>query len=471
VGVLGYEPLPSQIDDAPPKAGRARAIVAAVEPGGLAERAGLAPGDAIESINGEPIEDVIDLMFHAAEDVVSIVWRAGGDGPTRRKRLKRRANEELGLALEDFRIRLCNNQCVFCFIHQNPKGMRRGVYFKDGDYRMSFLHGNYVTTTNMTDADFERIIEQRLSPMYVSVHATNHELRLKMLGAKSAPDIVETLKRLARGRIEFHTQIVLCPGWNDGAELDRTIDDLLPLRPHLLSIAVVPLGLTEHRRGLPKMTPVTPTSCRRTIDRIEPRQAKLRADCGEPIVYLADEFYVTAGRATPDYEGIDILHQLENGVGMVWEFMRGWKQAERALPRRLDSPRRVAILTGLLGARVLRPIARRLNAIENLTVDLIPIENSLFGRAITVSGLLPGRDFQRAIAENPGCDRYLIPGNAIRAEGEVFLDDMTLENLRAISSGRAFALEGDCEDLIEASVNGAPHASLHPASSEAVRAT
>lgn len=455
MGILGYEPLETQIGESRDGSGRPSgrrdaAVVSDITPGSLGERAGLNPGDVIESINGEVIGDPIDLLFHAAEDQLNIRFKRGGRGRVVSRRLDRRHDEELGIALEDFRIRMCNNQCVFCFIHQNPPGLRKSIYFKDGDFRMSFLHGNYITMTNMSDADFERIAEQGLNPMYVSVHATDHELRLRMLGVRRGLNVLDGLGRLRAGGTQFHTQIVLCPGWNDGKQLDRTLKDLLKLRPELLSVAIVPLGMSDHREGLEKMKPTTPTFCRAAIEQIRPLQERLIERHGEPVVYLSDEFYLMAGLQPPSYAAFDVVHQLENGVGMVWEFMRPWRRMIRRLPDVIAPSRSVAVMTGLLGARVLRRMIRRLDRISGLRVDLIPCVNGLFGPSITVSGLLSGGDLRRAIAMNPGYDRYIIPGNAIRAEGCVFLDDMTFEDLNRACDGKVIAVDGDCSDLIEA---------------------
>lgn len=459
MGVLGYEPLEDQIGAGceAPANGRARdeaPPIREIVPGGLGARGGLLPGDRILSINRQPIRDAIDLLFHAAESRLAIRFERPGEPKPLRIALSRASGEELGVVLEDFKIRMCNNQCVFCFIHQNPPGLRKGIYFKDGDFRMSFLHGNYVTTTNMKDEDFERIISQVLSPVYVSVHTTNHDLRLKMLGVRRSTDVLANLRRFTKGGIDFHTQIVLCPGWNDGAELERTIRELAPLRPHLLSIAIVPLGMTEHREGLPVMRPVTPSFCRTVIEQIEPFQKRLKAKCGEPILFLADEFYVTAGRAAPGYRDASVLHQLENGVGMVWDFMLPWRKVLRQLPERMKQPRSVAILTGLLGARILRKPVQRFAEIGGLRVEVLPCLNSLFGNSITVSGLLSGSDFRRAILENPGFDRYLIPGNAVRAEGQVFLDDVSVEQLERSAPGRVRIVDGNCASLAEAILEG-----------------
>ncbi|MCH8334150.1 DUF512 domain-containing protein [Candidatus Sumerlaeota bacterium] len=485
MGILGYEPLESRIGDeagelqlpdakssrssaASCSDGPGAALIREISPGSAAEQAGLRAGDRLVAINGRPIRDAIDLMFHASEETLELEFVAlGGAGGASdransdraipdlssragRARLSPTPGQELGIVLEDFKIRTCNNQCVFCFIHQNPRGLRRGIYFKDGDFRMSFLHGNYITMTNLGDADYERIIEQRLSPQYVSVHTTNHELRKRMLGVTRASDVLKDLRRLERGRIQFHTQIVLCPGWNDGRELERTLADLAKLRPSLLSIAIVPLGLTGHRANLPKMEPVTRGFCRKVIAQVEPLREELRDRDGQPILFLADEFYLTAGRAAPSYRDCDVVHQLENGVGMVWDFMMPWRKICRGLPSALGRSRSVAIVTGRLGARVLRNVAGRLSRVAGLRVEIVECPNTLFGESITVSGLLSGKDFQRAIGEHPGHDLYLIPGNAVRADGEVFLDDMRLEDLQRIAEGRLIAVDGNCSDMVEA---------------------
>lgn len=453
MGVLGYEPTESQLTDCGEGAGSAPAegVIESVEPESAAAAAGLGPGDRIVRINGSPVRDVIDYVFNSADTRLEVEYHPAAEPAVlRRAVLEREFGEDLGIVLRDFKIRMCNNQCVFCFIHQNPKGLRKSIYFKDGDFRMSFLHGNYITTTNMTEEDFERIIGQRLSPMYVSVHTTDHELRLRMLGVRRSNNILDNLKRLARGRIDFHTQIVLCPGWNDGEELKRTVRELADLAPALLSVAIVPLGLTDHREGLPEMRPVTPEFCRATIRDIEPLQQQLTEEHGERIAYLADEFYVIAGMKPPDYSDCDILPQLENGVGMVWEFMLPWRKLLRRAPERLARPRKVAVLTGLLGASVLERLHKRLSAVGGLEMDVLPCVNSLFGESITVSGLLAGRDFERVIRENPGYDSYLLPGNSLRADGDVFLDDMTLDRLERCTKAEVKVVHGNCLDLAEA---------------------
>ncbi|MFH0793836.1 MAG: DUF512 domain-containing protein, partial [bacterium] len=287
-----------------------------VQPRSPAAHARLAPGDLLLSVNSKPIRDVIDLFFHSADDRLSLRVLPR-DGVERSIRIKKEEGEPLGIELEPFEVRTCNNKCVFCFIHQNPRGLRREIYFKDGDYRMSFLHGNYITGTNLSREDMERIVEQRLSPLYFSVHTTDHELRRQMLGNKTINDICEILRFLKSNEIEFHCQIVLCPGLNDGKQLEKTLRDLLDFCPALLSIAVVPLGLTAHRANLPSLPPVTSEFCRTVIKQIAPIQKEILREHGRPILFLSDEFFLRAGLRLPSYANSEVLHQLENGVGMV----------------------------------------------------------------------------------------------------------------------------------------------------------
>ena len=404
----------------------------------------------------------------------------------------------LGIEIEAIRPRGCRNKCVFCFIDQNPPRLRRPLYFKDEDFRLSFTHGHYITATNLTRADLDRIAGQRLSPLYISVHATPHELRCRMLGVNPAktPDLLDVLRFLADRRIEFHAQIVLCPGWNDGVALERTLDDLESFLPALLSVAVVPVGLTVHREGLPRLEPVTPRLAGEVIAQVQPRQKRLRRKLGHRIALLADEFYLLAGAEPPRYTPDEISSQIENGVGMIADFWQGWPSratttanaagatassaagatassaagtgaaaataansatAARAIPKSLAQPRRVAILTGLLGARVLEPLAARLNKVRGLDLRVIALENSLYGRGVTVSGLLPGADFERGLesAQANGADLVLLPGNALRPHDNRFLDDLLLDDLQTRHpSIRVQAVHGGACDILAAILSG-----------------
>ncbi len=427
------------------------ALIVGVSPGSPAARAGLAPGSRLVSINGRPVRDDIDLLFLSADEALSLIF-LDGEGRERRARLRKSYEQDLGIALEEYPIRRCNNRCVFCFIDQNPPGLRAALYFKDGDFRMSFTHGNYITTTNLSQADLERIAAQRLSPLYISVHSTNEELRLRMLGVKKAPPILERLRFLTGNGIDLHTQIVLCPGWNDGAELERTARELAALGPRLLSIAVVPVGRSDYRAGLPPLRPVSAAEAGAALRLFERLRGELERGREERLLFCADELYLLAGAPWPEYGDCDVLHQLENGVGMLYHFYDGFEDYwAGALRRPGAARRRVAALTGGLGAIALAPLAQTLNAVDGLEFRPIALRNSLFGASVTVSGLLPGRDFAAGARAHPGFDRYLIPGNALRDDG-VFLDDMTLADASEQAGAALVAIEGGAEALARAAL-------------------
>jgi putative radical SAM enzyme (TIGR03279 family) len=427
--------------------------IKAVRPGSPAEQAGLRPGMRLLALNGAPARDSIDLMFHGAEERLALDY-VDRRGRRRGASLRKRLDEDLGLEIEEFQPRRCRNRCVFCFVDQNPPGLRKPIYFKDGDFRLSFLHGAYITGTNLSREDRARIVEQRLSPLYISVHATNPQLRLRLLGVTKASPILDELRFLTRNGIQVHAQIVVCPGWNDGAELERTARDLAALGENLLSIAVVPAGLTEHRTGLPKLKPVTRRIAEEVLRKGRRLQRELHAGRDEPLLFYADEWFLRAGRRWPQYDDPEMIHQLENGVRMCAAFYEGFGAFGRNLPRKVRPRRRVAVLTGKTGARVLAPAIERLRRIDGLTLSAIPLANSLFGRPVTVSGLLSGQDFLRAILENPAFDRYLLPANALRDEDDVFLDDVTLEQLRAKAKGDVIAVHGGAVELARAALDG-----------------
>src|SRR2546426_5263378 len=365
-------------------------VVAAVRPRTPAAAAGLRAGDRILAINGHALRDAIDFQFHGSDDRLALsVERAGA---TQALSLARRPGADLGVELEAPRageIATCANKCVFCFIHQLPRGMRKSLYVKDDDFRLSFLHGNYITLTDLDEAELARIEAQRLSPLYVSVHATDPELRHRLLGQPRAKrDLMPIMERLARAGIRMHAQIVLCPGWNDGAHLDRSVHDLARLHPGVATTAVVPVGLTRHRARLPALRTLTDEEARTLVASIEAWQREFLAALGSRFVFAADEPYLQAGRDLPtahDYEGFPIV---EDGVGLVRRFTDGFTRAVTRLPRRLARPRAVTLVTGEMFAPRLRALLDTLR-VDNLAVTLTPIANEWFGRGIGVAGLLP----------------------------------------------------------------------------------
>ena len=419
-------------------------VVKQIEPDSLGARAGFCIGDRILRINGEEVRDLIDVQVNSAEEVVCVEIERGKE--LYEAEIERRSGESLGLVFEDMRLRSCNNKCVFCFIHQMPKGMRRSLYFEDDDFRLSFLHGSYVTLTNVRESDIDRIIEQGLTPQYISVHATDPELRQVMLGrTKATVDINERLRKLADNGIEMHTQVVLCPGWNDGPHLERTMADLSAYYPAVRSVALVPVGLTDHRHKLVQLDPVTPAKAAEYAAAAAAWGLQFKARFGERFVYAADEIFLLTGRPVPEASYYDAFPQLENGIGMVRFFLDTWDEASKRLPVHASEAMRIGLLTGRLAERILAPLVARLNAIENVQIDLLPVDNDFFGHGITVSGLLTGRDMAARVRDGIQRDLVLLPPNCVNGEG-LTLDDMTVPQLAA-EVGVPLAVGG--YDLVE----------------------
>jgi NifB/MoaA-like Fe-S oxidoreductase len=379
--------------------------IARVLPGSAAARLGLAPGDALISVNGEEINDCIDYAFAIADEHPSLVVKKK-DGPLVRTAVPKEPEDDLGLEFAPLRVRRCRNRCVFCFVDQMPKGCRRSLYVKDDDFRASFLFGNYITLGALTEDDWDRIFSQRLSPLYVSVHATDPSLRSFILGNKKAPDIMTSLKRLAAGGIRMHTQIVTCPGINDGPHLARTVEDLAGLFPAVASIAVVPVGLTAHRKGLFPLKAFTPRGAKALLKSIE--------------------FYIKAGKPAPPASFYEDFPQIENGVGMVAEFIGDARRAK--LPARIAS-RTVTIVTGVSFGAILKGVLQRLKKVKGASIRLVTVKNRFFGPSVTVAGLLTGQDIVKALrGRDPGA-LVVVPAHAVKEDEDVFLDNMTLAHL------------------------------------------
>ncbi|MCX7624790.1 MAG: DUF512 domain-containing protein [Candidatus Sumerlaeaceae bacterium] len=411
--------------------------VCSVERGSVGEFIGIQPGDRLVALNGHPVEDILDYWYYASASRLTIDWWDEKKQCIRRRTVRITPQERLGLDLEPFEIRRCNNACVFCFVHQLPRGLRRELYVKDEDYRLSFLYGNYITGTSLNNSDVERIIKMRLSPLYFSVHATDEQVRRKLLANPFAPPIVPLLEELVAKGIVVHTQVVLCPGWNDGAVLEKTVEDLSHLYPGVRSVAVVPVGLTDYRQNLPQLQPVTQTYAVSFISYCENLQRVFEKKIGFPLVFPSDEFYLIAGLSPPTYDAHEEIPQLENGVGMVSSFYRGCNELLKEIPRDLPQKRRVLAITSPLGHKVIERLVGLLNSsVKNLILATVVQTNTLFGPGITVTGLLPGRDFASAIAQHPNFDSYLIPENALRPWDNRFLDDMTLPELQALADGK-----------------------------------
>jgi putative radical SAM enzyme (TIGR03279 family) len=394
-----------------------------------AARAGIRVGDRLVSIGGREIRDVLDYRFYLAETSVTLSLLRG-DAPYEVK-IEKELYDDIGLGfaspLMDDKQR-CSNRCIFCFIDQNPKGLRESLYFKDDDSRLSFLHGNYVTLTNMSDADIDRIIEMRFSPVNVSVHTMNPDLRVEMMHNKNAGRVLEYLPRLAAAGITLHCQIVLCRGINDGRELDLTMERLAALAPAIDSVSVVPAGMTAYRDGLYPLTPYTKREAKGVIRQVERFAKKCRRKLGARIFFCADELYLLAERRLPrerDYEGYP---QIENGVGMLRSLVCEVKEALADAPRRRG--RRVTVATGVAAAPTLRLLCREAERrVKGLSAEVVEIQNDFFGHSITVSGLLTGRDLLAQLSGRELGDALLIPASTLRAGEDVFLCGMTLSEL------------------------------------------
>ncbi len=421
-----------------------------VVPESPADRAGLQSGDLIRTINGHMIRDLVDYRFYAADEDLVVGFERQQD--QREVRITKSIDENLGVLFGEEPapfIRQCANKCVFCFIKGLPErfapqpglehGMRSSLYIKDDDYRYSFLFGNFITLTNLKEHDWQRLDEQKLTPLYVSVHTTDPDLRRKMVDGPRAGDILEHIRRLGSMHITCHTQLVLCPPINDGPELDRSIHDLTELRPIVESISVVPVGLTKYNNmiktgELPALRHYTRSEAEAIVERVEEYQRQFAASDpdGYPFVYLSDEWYYLTGRAFPPAQHYGNYSQIENGVGMTRYLIDQWSHARRRLPAGMPEPRRVTLVTSTMAEQVIAQLADDLRKIENLEVQLLPVVNQFFGEEVTVAGLLCGQDVLAALLSHstPG-DLVLLPRVMLDNEGTRFLDDVTVEDFKA----------------------------------------
>lgn len=402
----------------------------AVESGSLAERAGFQVGDRIARVNGVEVADLID--FQVASSEAELAFEVERDGEAYAVDVQRREGEELGFDFDEMRLRRCNNKCVFCFLHQMPGGMRRSLYFEDDDYRLSFLHGSYVTLTNVRPADLERIVEQGLTPQYISVHATDPEVRQLLLGrTQDTVPILERIDYLAQAGIEMHAQVVICPGWNDGRHLERTVRDLRSRYPSVRSVALVPVGLTRHREHLPQLRPVTAELAQRYVTDAEAWGDACVAELGERFVYPGDELFLLTGRKPPEAAYYDAFPQIENGIGMVRTFLDQWRAGLDDLIRDTDgAARHIALVTGRLAQTFLEPMAAELSG-GQLRLDVVAVDNDFFGHGITVSGLLTAQDITAALQNGPW-DLAVLPPNAVNGDG-LTLDDRTVPDIEAVT--------------------------------------
>ncbi len=398
-----------------------------VSPGSIADGLEVSAGDRLLSVNGRPLRDLIDYSYYTASEEELLLEVEKPDGELWELEVEREAGESLGLTFPAPLPARCANNCVFCFVHQLPKGLRKPLYVKDEDYRLSFLNGNYVTLANLKASALKRIIEQRLSPLYISVHATNPVLREHLLGTHGIPPILGQLEQLAAARITMHTQVVLCPGLNDGEELQRTVSELAALYPAVQSLAVVPLGLTAHRQKLPLLTAVDADYAREFISVWQPKAAVLRKKLCAPFLFLADELFLKAGVPFPALKEYGDFPQIENGVGMVPLFLKEATQLLRTV--RPMGPFRATAITGVSSFGFVRDFLAQLSQMSGIEVTPRAVENRLFGPSITVSGLIAGRDIAASLAGYDAGSCLLIPDVMLKEGEMVFLEDVSLAEL------------------------------------------
>ena len=406
--------------------------IRAVLPGSFAEELELEPGDVLLAVNDHEIEDVFDYHYYTNEEYLTVLVRKP-DGEEWELEIEKEFEEDLGIEFESSLMddyRSCRNHCIFCFIDQMPPGMRETLYFKDDDSRLSFLQGNYVTLTNMSDHDIDRIIHYHLGPINISFQTTNPDLRCKMLHNRFAGDVFPKIRRLADAGIELNGQIVLCRDINDGAELERSISDMTSYLPALRSVSVVPVGLSKYREGLYPLKPFDAQSAGEVIDLIESWQKKIYPQYGVHFVHASDEWYLLAGRPLPEEERYDGYLQLENGVGMLRLLKEEVEETLAEVKPDVETPkRRVSIATGRLAGPFLKELGKRIETVhQNVTLQIFEIRNDFFGESITVSGLITGQDLIAQLKDQDLGDELLLPSNMIRSGERVFLDDLTIED-------------------------------------------
>jgi putative radical SAM enzyme (TIGR03279 family) len=412
------------------------ALITKVLPDSIAEEMGFEPGDAIVSINGTNPRDLIDYQFLCADEFLELEV-LDKKGKRHHLEIEKDYDEALGLefetALFDGLIQ-CNNRCPFCFIDQQPPGKRDTLYLKDDDYRLSFLYGSYLTLTNLTQKEWQRIEQMRLSPLYVSIHATEPEIRIRLLKNKRAGEILNQLQWFAERRLQIHAQVVVCPGINDGIHLEKTLSDLASFArgdiPAVASAAVVPVGLTRFRPQEDELTPVTKEKAQEVIDQVTQLQQQFRKELDSSFAWLADEWFLIAQEDLPPESHYEEYPQIGNGVGSIRQFIKEFqKLGKKILPNKIDSKRRLSWVVGNAVEIAFQPLVKQLNEVENLTVDLVSLRSEYWGQEISVTGLLTGEDLIRNLGEKDLGDGLLLPSVMLKYDDRRFLDDLTVEEV------------------------------------------
>ena len=427
--------------------------ISRVLPGSIAEELEIEPGDVLLTVNDQPIEDVFDYHYYTNEEYLTVLIRKP-DGEEWELEIEKEFEEDLGIEFESSLMdeyRSCRNKCIFCFIDQMPPGMRKTLYFKDDDSRLSFLQGNYVTLTNMSDHDIDRIIRYHLGPINISFQTTNPELRCKMLNNRFAGDVFPKIRRLADAGIEMNGQIVLCRGVNDKEELERSIRDMATYLPSLRSVSVVPVGLSKYRDGLYPLEPFDAASAAEVIDTIEAWQKKIYPVYGVHFIHASDEWYLLANRPLPEEERYDGYLQLENGVGMLRLLYEEVKAEVETMEMDTSWHRVLSLATGRLAAPYMEKLGAMIREkLPNVTLQVYEIRNDFFGERITVSGLITAQDLIAQLKDQELGEELLLPCNMLRSGEDVFLDDLTVADVEKALQTKLRIVESDGCDFVRA---------------------
>ena len=420
-------------------------LISAVRKNSLAEAAGIVAGDKLVAVDGVQVKDIIELSFYTSDYEVELELE-NAQGQRRQVHIDKYPDEDLGLEFEAAvfdKVSTCYNNCIFCFVDQMIPGMRKGLYVRDDDYRLSFLYGNFITLTNLKEEDFQRIIQTHMTPLYVSVHATDPKVRCEMMHNRFAGELMDKLERVFAAGIEVHTQIVCCPDYNDGAILAKSFHDLYARHPHVLTMAVVPVGITKHREGLHPLRTFTKEEAAALIDQVTPWQRQCREETGKTFIYLGDEFYLLAGRDVPAAEWYDGFPQLENGIGLTRSFVDEWQATLPSLSSyQAASP--AVIPVGESAFTVLQPLLDALNKQFSTSHSFVPVPNQFFGGKVNVTGLLTASDILRTCKESG--KRLILPAVVLNND-KLFLDDTALEQFRKEYPGKV-DIAKDAKELL-----------------------
>jgi putative radical SAM enzyme (TIGR03279 family) len=422
-----------------------------VRPLSIAEELGIKKGDRLISINGAKIRDILEYKYLTTDEFLEVEVEHT-NGEIWIYEVEKEYDEDIGVVFEGIidKPKSCHNKCIFCFIDQLPSGMRETLYFKDDDTRLSFLQGNFVTLTNLSEREIDRIIKYRISPINVSVHTTDPELRKKMLNNKNAGRLMDCLERLREGEIEVKAQIVLCPGLNDGEHLAATLRDLAGLYPQTSCTAVVPVGITKYRQGLYELTEYDAASAASVINLVKKHQDKFLSELNTRFVFLSDEFYLISGKDLPMYEEYEEFMQLENGVGLIALFNREVEESLKRLGGYCKKPRLISMITGVYAAPILKKAVSKIESrIEKLKINIFSIVNDFFGEGVKVSGLLTGKDIIEQLKGRDVGSNVFIPDCMLKKDEKIFLDDITVEELEKELGANITICREDGSDLVK----------------------